>query len=91
MNNSEEMVKVSQKDGGVEISFSSDIPQDAVKAQVSSCQAETCTCCTPVFRENVESFTSMESADGMKVMIKGDITEDQVKENVLGCAPKLRA
>ena len=62
---------------------------EIIEEQVSSCQAATCTCCTPVFREKVEEFTSTTSEDGVKVTIKGDITEEQVKKNILGCAPKL--
>ncbi len=87
--NIDKMVQVSQKDDGVELQFSNSIPNEAVQEQVSSCQAETCTCCTPVFREKVESFTSTTTENGIKVKITGDITAEQVEENVLSCAPKL--
>ena len=83
------LVTVEQADNGVELRFSKDIPDKLIKEQVSSCQASTCTCCTPTFREKVESFTSENTKSGVKVTIKGDITSEQVKENVLSCAPKL--
>lgn len=82
------MVNVSQKADGVELQFSKDIPNEIVQEQVSSCQAETCSCCTPVFREKVESITSTATENGIKVKITGDITAEQVLENVLSCAPK---
>jgi diphthamide synthase (EF-2-diphthine--ammonia ligase) len=85
----DELVQVIQQEDGVELIFSNNIPKEVLKAQVESCKAETCTCCTPVFRKNVKSFIAKESEDGMKVMIKGDITADEVKRNVLNCAPKL--
>ena len=91
MNNNEidDMVNVSQKSDGVELKFSKDIPNEVVQEQVASCQAETCSCCTPVFREKVESFTSTSTEEGIKVKITGNITAEQVEENVLSCAPKL--
>lgn len=88
--NIDELVRVSQTENGVELEFSKDIPNDVVEKQVSSCQAETCTCCTPTFREKVEGFSSETTEEGTKVTISGAITEEQVKENVLSCAPKLK-
>lgn len=85
----DDLVSVHKVDKGVELKFSNNIPIEMVEAQVSSCEAATCTCCTPAFREKVESFSSEKTSDGIKVIIKGDITAEQVKENVLGCAPKL--
>ena len=87
--NNEELVEIKQKENGVELTFSKDIPDEVIKEQVSSCEAETCTCCTPDFRENVEGFSREVTETGVKVMILGSITEAQVKENVLSCAPKL--
>ena len=83
------LVTVEQAGNGVELRFSKDVPDEVIEEQVSSCQASTCTCCTPAFREKVESFSSEKTASGVKVTIKGDITSEQVKENVLSCAPKL--
>ncbi len=87
--NIDEMVVVSQKNDGVELQFSKDIPENAVEEQVSSCVASTCSCCTPLFREKVESFSTSKTDAGIKVKITGDITAEQVEENVLGCAPGL--
>ena len=84
-----ELVTVKQSENGVELKFSKNIPDKLIEEQVTSCQASTCTCCTPTFREKVESFTSEKTKSGVKVTIKGDITSEQVKENVLSCAPKL--
>ena len=84
------LVSVYEIDKGVELKFSKDIPIEMVESQVSSCQATTCTCCTPVFREKVESFSSKKTSDGITVIIKGNITAEQVRENVLSCVPKLK-
>jgi len=89
MNNIDELIQVNKINNGVELRFSNDIPSEVVKDQVSSCQAATCTCCTPTFREKVESFSSETTEQGIRVIIQGAITEEQVKENVLSCAPKL--
>ena len=88
--NIDDMINVVQKDNAVEIEFSKDLPEEMIEEQVSSCQASTCTCCTPVFREKVEDFSTTTTEEGIKVIIKGDITKEQVQENVLGCAPKLQ-
>ena len=87
----DELVRVSKTEDGVELKFSNDIPNEVVAEQVSSCQAATCTCCTPAFRENVESFSSETTEEGTRVTISGTITEEQVKENVLSCAPGLKS
>ena len=87
---SEKIVKISQVKDGVEMVFSKEVPVETIKKQVSSCQASTCDCCTPAFREKVESFSNEETDDGIKVKITGDITKEQVQENVMACAPKLK-
>lgn len=83
-------INIEQKNGSVEINFPQDMPADAISAQVDSCQAETCDCCTPQFRENVEDFSKVATDAGIKVVIRGDISAEQVRENVLACAPKLK-
>ena len=80
---------VEQKDGYVEITFSDQIPRDIIEKQVQECQGGTCACCTPAFREKVESFEVMPDQE-LKVRVTGDISKDQVMENVLSCAPKLQ-
>lgn len=80
---------VEQKDGYVEITFSELIPRDIIEKQVQECQGGTCECCTPAFREKVESFEVAPDQE-LKVRVTGDISKDQVMENVLSCAPKLR-
>ena len=80
---------VEQKNGYVEITFSDQIPRDIIEKQVQECQGGTCECCTPAFREKVESFEVMPDQE-LKVLVTGDITRDQVMENVLSCAPKLQ-
>lgn len=87
----DELIQVNKTQDGVELQFSSDIPAEVIKEQVASCQAETCDCCTPVFREKVESFSHETTEQGTKVTIRGDITAQQVQENVLSCAPKLQS
>lgn len=86
----DKLVDVKQKENGVELTFSKDIPNEVINEQVSSCQAATCTCCTPAFRENVVGFSSETTEAGVKVTIKGNVIAEQVKENVLSCAPKLK-
>ncbi|GBE07824.1 hypothetical protein BMS3Bbin11_00614 [bacterium BMS3Bbin11] len=71
------------------LSLFKNTPDEVIREQVSSCQAATCSCCTPAFRENVERFSSEITNQGTKVTIRGIITEEQVKKNVLSCAPKL--
>ncbi len=80
---------VEQKNGYVEITFSGQIPRDIIEKQVQECQAGTCECCTPAFRKKVESFEVVPDQE-LKVRVTGDISKDQVMENVLSCAPKLR-
>ena len=89
-NNVDELIQVKKVQHGVELTFSNEIPQEVVEQQVASCQAETCDCCTPVFREQVDHFSHAITEQGLKVTIAGDITAEQVKENVLSCAPKLK-
>ena len=80
---------VEQKDGYVEITFSDQIPRDIIEKQVQECQSGTCECCTPAFRKEVESFEVVPDQE-LKVRVTGDISKDQVMENVLSCAPKLQ-
>ena len=80
---------VVQKDGYVEITFSDQIPRDIIEKQVQECQGGTCECCTPAFRKKVESFEVVPDQK-LKVRVTGDISKDQVMENVLSCAPNLK-
>ena len=80
---------VEQKNGYVEITFSDQIPRDIIEKQVQECQGGTCECCTPAFREKVESFEVVPDQE-LKVRVTGDISKDQVMENILSCAPKLQ-
>ncbi len=80
---------VEQKDGYVEITFSELIPRDIIEKQVQECQGGTCECCTLAFREKVESFEVVPDQK-LKVRVTGDISKDQVMENVLSCAPNLK-
>ena len=89
MNNKNKPAMVNQKDGFVEITFSDDMPKDAIKVQVEECKAATCECCTPEFREKVTSFDASK-LDENKVKVYGDISSDEVEKNVLSCAPKLK-
>ena len=79
---------VEQKDGYVEITFSEQIPRDIIEKQVQECQGRICACCTPAFREKVESFEIVQDQE-LKVRVTGNISKDQVMENILSCAPKL--
>ena len=78
---------VEQKNGYVEILFSDQIPRELIEKQVQECQSGACECCTPDFREKVESFEVVPDQE-LKVRVTGDISEEQVLENVLSCAPK---
>ncbi len=80
---------VEQKNGYVEITFSDQMPRDIIEKQVQECQSGACECCTPAFREKVESFEVVPDHE-LKVRVTGDISKDQVMENVLSCAPKLQ-
>ena len=80
---------VEQKDGFVEITFSEDMPKDVIKAQVAECQAATCECCTPEFREKVTTFDTSELNEN-KVKVFGTIAETEVEKNIISCAPKLK-
>ena len=80
---------VEQKNGYVEIVFSEQIPRNLIEKQVQECRGGTCECCTPAFREKVESFEVVPDQE-LKVRVTGDISKDQVMENVLGCLPKFK-
>ena len=82
-------IQIKQKASQVEITFPRSISQEKVSEQVESCIDETCSCCTPTFREKVEGFEKQTDAEGTKVVIKGTITAEEVQENVLSCASKL--
>ena len=82
--------KVKQGDNNVIIEFSEEIPNDVVKEQVESCEANTCTCCTPEFKEKVDSVEVIENNNSVDVKINGSISVDEVKENLISCAPKLK-
>ena len=88
-NESDLPATVEQKDGYVEIIFSDQIPRDIIEKQVQECQSGTCECCTPAFRKQVESFEVIPGEE-LKVRVTGDISKEQVMENILGCAPKLQ-
>ncbi|BCO10579.1 hypothetical protein GF1_29550 [Desulfolithobacter dissulfuricans] len=79
---------VEQGEGCVEIIFSDEIPRELIEKQVQECQSGTCQCCTPAFRENVESFEIVPDRE-LKVRVTGKITKEQIMENILSCAPKL--
>ncbi|BEP29826.1 hypothetical protein [Helicovermis profundi] len=89
MNEKKLPANITQKDGYVEIEFSESMPKDAIEKQVNQCIAETCDCCTPEFREKVVNFDVSELSFN-KVKVYGTISEDEVKGNVLSCAPKLK-
>jgi len=78
-----------QKDGFVEIEFSENMPKEAIAKQVGECQAATCNCCTPAFREKVTKFDTSKLSIN-KIKVYGTISKDEVKNNVLSCAPKLK-
>ena len=78
-----------QKNGYVEITFSDQIPRGLIEKQVQECQSGTCKCCTPAFRKQVKSFEVIPGEE-LKVRVTGDISKEQVLENVLSCAPKLK-
>ena len=89
MDKKNEPATIIQKDGFVEISFSDSMPIEAIEKQVGECQAATCDCCTPAFREKVIKFDVSGLKDN-KIKIFGSISEDEVKKNVLSCTPKLK-
>ncbi|NOX15842.1 MAG: hypothetical protein GXP61_07450 [Epsilonproteobacteria bacterium] len=80
--------QIVEQKGYVEITFSDSIPRELIENQVQECQNGTCKCCTPTFRENIESFEIVPD-EKLKVRVKGEITKEQIMENVLSCAPKL--
>ena len=82
--------KVTQGVNQVTIEFSEEIPKSAVREQVESCKANTCTCCSPEFKEKVDGFEMIEKNNSVDVKIKGSISVDEVKENLISCAPKLK-
>ena len=84
-----QIATVEQKNGFVEITFAEEVPQDIVKTQVSACRDETCECCTPAFREKVDDFNLVLGVD-TKVQIYGSISKDEVLQNMVSCAPKLK-
>ncbi len=78
---------VKKGDGCVEITFSDEIPRKLIEDQVKECQNGTCACCTTAFREKVEFFEIIPDKK-LKVRVKGDISKEQIMENILSCAPK---
>jgi hypothetical protein len=89
-NQHEMPAKVTQGDGKVFIEFNEKVPNDVVKEQIEACEQETCTCCTPEFRDEVESFKIIENDNQVNVEIIGTISAEHVKENLISCAPKLK-
>jgi hypothetical protein len=89
MINKNKPASVKQKEGFVEITFSENMPKEAIKAQVEECQAATCECCTPEFREKVTEFDTSE-LNNNKVKVYGTIAEDEVEKNIISCAPNLK-
>ncbi len=87
--NKKKQTSITKKDGFVEIKFSKDMPKEAIEKQVGECQAATCDCCTTEFREKVTKFDTSELSSN-KIKVYGTISEDEVKSNVLSCAPKLK-
>ncbi|HFE32557.1 MAG TPA: hypothetical protein ENJ17_04525 [Gammaproteobacteria bacterium] len=83
--------QITQGDGEVRIDFDPAIPRHLIEAQVGECQAQTCECCTPEFREKVEGFEVDTTGAAVTVRIKGHLSPEQVHENVLACTPKLAA
>jgi len=79
---------IKQKEGYVEIEFDDSMPKEAIEAQVSECQAATCKCCTPEFREKVTDFDASDLKNN-KVKVYGTISKDEVEKNVFSCAPNL--
>ena len=82
--------KVTQGDGKVLIEFNEEVPNDVVKEQIESCEQETCDCCTPEFRDEVDAFKIIENENQVNVEIIGTISAEHVKENLVSCAPKLK-
>ena len=82
--------QIVQGDGEVHISFDRQVPAELVRNQVGECIAQTCDCCTPEFRQQVKGFRVDESGQGVHVHILGDVSADQVRKNMLSCAPKLK-
>ena len=83
-----DLASISKKDGFFEIEFSKQMPKDVIENQVKQCQAAKCECCTPEFRDKVTDFDVSELKEG-KVKVYGEISEDEVKKNLMSCAPKL--
>ena len=52
--------KIIQGQGRVLVEFDENVPKNVVKEQIKSCEAGSCTCCTPEFREQVDSFKIIE-------------------------------
>ena len=82
--------KVIQKQGRVLIEFDKNTAKEVVKEQIESCEAGTCTCCTPEFREQVDSFKIIDKEKNVDVEIFGTISAEHVRENLIACAPKLK-
>ena len=80
---------VTQGDNEVRINFNAGMPEDKIRQQVIACETETCDCCTPEFREQVDGFEVLKEGGNVFVHIKGSISAEHVKENMLFCAPKL--
>ena len=84
-----QIATVKQQNGFVEITFAPEVPQEIVEMQVDSCRDETCECCTPAFREKVDDF-SLVLDTSAKVQIYGTISAEEVQQNMISCAPKLK-
>jgi hypothetical protein len=78
-----------QGDNEVQINFKAGMPEDKIRQQVSACETHTCDCCTPEFREQVDDFEVLKEGENISVHIKGSISAEHVKENMLSCAPNL--
>lgn len=89
MTNEKIPAEINQKEGYIEIKFSVEMPEEAIKKQVSECIEGTCACCTPAFREKVEGFVYLKD-NTSSVKIYGSISKEEVMLNVASCAPKLK-
>ncbi len=81
--------KVEEGEGYVEITFSDDMPRKLIEKQVEECQRGTCQCCTEAFRKKVKTFEILPDSK-LKVRVTGEITKEQIVENLMRCAPKLK-
>jgi hypothetical protein len=89
MRNKSNSAKVKQREGFVEITFPDNTPKDAIKAQVEKCQAATCDCCTPAFREKVTEFDTSDLHNN-KIKVYGTIAEEEVEKNIISCTMDLK-